>query len=117
MKEINYTPEKMPEGFEGTIKIKVPLARDRLKFLKEVNFKMNEAGEMDISIDDAEKISKMIEIASQYVIDCSIKHIESGTEFKTFEDLESDSDLTNLCIEIGAKILGGFSLSKNLKPL
>jgi len=113
MKEINYTPEKMPEGFEGTIKIKVPLARDRLKFLKEVNFKMNEAGEMDISIDDAEKISKMIEIASQYVIEADIIHTETKTAYKTFEDIESDSDLMSLCIEVGAKILSGFKLSKN----
>jgi hypothetical protein len=115
MKEVEFKPEAFGTDFEGSITIRVPKTRERMQYIKECNFKLNQAGEMDTADNDGmfEKIAKMIEIAERHVVKVDFKHIATGTEYKSFEDIETDSGCDAIVSEVAQKVLRGFGVSKN----
>ena len=102
MKSLEYKPK---EPFTGSIKIKSPSTRQRLKMVKECNFKIDENGDVT-SNDNIDSMLKMYEIASDYISNVNIKH-EDGSAFKSWDKMADDSLCDDLCQEVIQVVMGG----------
>lgn len=105
-----YSPKHLPEGFTGTVSLESPLAPQRMRYIKELNFVAKD-GKIDVGIDDVDKIARMIEIAAMHV-----KHVDICSDtmnITTFEELQSYKEFDGTLVDIASAIIGGMSLSKN----
>jgi hypothetical protein len=108
-----HTVKVDSNGFKGSYTIEVPKFTQRLRYIKECNFKLDASGNLSVSIEESDAIIKMIEIASQHVKELNIEHVESGKKFDSMEQMEYDSDCDGILNEIGAKMLSGVQLGKS----
>ena len=88
MLKTKWKPEA-DSGFEGHVTISVPLYRQRLRYLKECNLKFDDEGKVEIGSDTIDTMLVMLDIAEKHVEEVRLKHVESGVEAKSFEDLEA----------------------------
>lgn len=121
MRVFDYHPQKrevdgnmIDPVFEGVIKVKVPKYCDRLKLMKDANFKISSTGEIDPTVDLLEQAMKMVEIAQSHTESVKLKRVDDGFEIKSFEDLEYDKDGSDLINEIANFVIGGGRLGKPL---
>lgn len=95
-------------------KIEMPNPSERFELYKSLKLKLNDQGEIDIKNADPFEYSKAIYlIAEKFTKEVSIKHLESGTEFKSVSDLDFFEDSRPIYIAIGQFILKGPKLGKN----
>jgi hypothetical protein len=111
---MEYTPKICQDGgkFEGSVKLKVPHARDKIGFLKTLKFKFDAEGKVQVSQDMTDMLSGMIDIAEEVILESTIKDKESGKSF-TKEDLFYDSTFQELLGEVGKVVIEGMGPSKN----
>lgn len=102
----------MKATWAGKIKIEFPKYTQRLKYIQECQFKLDESGEIKISVDSVDSIVKMIEIARGHVKEVDVTHIKTGYVFTQFEDLEDFQDCQEIINVIAGKILGGIQLGE-----
>lgn len=107
-----------PEGFEGHIEILLPTYADRLQYAAEANFKIGKAedGQNQVEI-NKENLLSMVNIMKkvpEHIKDVKIKHIESGMEFNSKEDMLSDSIFDSVMQEIAGILLNGVRLGGKL---
>lgn len=105
-KVIEYKPET--EGFEGYIKIDMPSYSERLKCLKDINFKVKD-GQVAASSDGIETLLGLLDVAKPRVKEISIKF--NGETYTTWDELDQNcGDLLN---EIASLVMNGEKLGKS----
>ena len=108
MKLFEYVPKK---DFEGSIVLKVPQYKERLKLLKECNFKLGANGDIINNDSQFDSIEKLAEITEKHIEKVNLTC--NGNEIKSVEDLGYYAEGVELLNEVGGLILNGFSLGKN----
>ena len=108
MKLFEYKPKK---HFEGMITIKVPQYKERIKLLKECNFKLGKEGDLESGEGQFDSIEKMIEVTEKHIEKVALVH--GGEEINSVEDLGYYAEGTELLNEVGGLILNGFTLGKS----
>lgn len=109
--EIKYIPESLGEKFKGHVMIKPPLMRERMRYVKECNFKTNQEGSVEISVDNIDVLAKMIELAAPHITKVELE--KDSYKYKSFEELEADSECQSIVMELAGKVFNGFTLGKN----
>lgn len=117
MKEIEVTPQACKkEGaiFEGSVKIKIPTAVQRYKYMADINFQNVNGGDIDaITSNQLLAVSKMIELSVPHYAEVNIKYKDGSGSFKSYEDLASDPSCDEILVEVAGMVLNGFKPSKN----
>lgn len=102
--------------FEGVIELNIPKYTQRLKYIKQCNFKAkkNEKGELEVDagLDSLDSIVEMVEIAKQHVEKVNVRHKESQAVFKSWDELEENPVCDGLLSEIGSMVVNGPVLGK-----
>ena len=109
MRELVY---KCKKPFTGEVKIELPKYTQRLKYIKECNFRINADGEIDEGIDQVDSLIKMIEVAGQHIKSVKVKH-ESGIEVKSYEEMEDFTEFDSLVSELASFVLNGGQVGKS----
>ena len=109
--ELDYKPK---EKFEGVIRINMPRHKDRIKMIRDMNLNgaIKDGQAVVDSTNGMDSAIFMSEKMEQFIISVNVKHIESGTEIKTLEELECFSEGVALINEVGGVIFNGVSLGK-----
>jgi hypothetical protein len=102
MKKVTFKPKK---DFTGQVEISLPSARQRIRYVKECNFKFNSDGEVSV-MDNIDAMEKMYEIAEKHVTKVNLKH-EDGASFKDFNKMADDSLCDDVCQSIIGVVLQG----------
>jgi hypothetical protein len=115
MRTFDFKPDWLElNGFEGSIKLKVPHAKEKAGFLKALKFKFDpKTGEVSASEEITDTLVGMIELAEQMVLEVNLI---KGEKIFTKEDLFYDDHGENfqpLIQEIGNVLINGFKPSKN----
>lgn len=107
--------EEIACPLQGKAEISIPSYQERLKYIKQCNFKSNKSGEVQISGDDMDALSKMIEIAEKHTKTVQMIREEDGTQFNSFQDLSYDSEGCEVINQIAGAIIGGVKLGNGLR--
>lgn len=87
---------------------------ERIDTMKTFSFKLNAEGQVDqTAIDTSEYSKKIYLLVKERVKSVSLKHVESGSEFKSLEEVEFYQEGVELINELGALLLGGLKLGKS----
>lgn len=108
MKLFEYVPKK---NFTGVIVLKVPQYKERIKLLKECNFKLGAEGEVTNNNEQFDSIEKLAEITEKHIERVDLKM--NDQEIKSIEDLGYYAEGVELINEVGGLVLNGFTLGKN----
>jgi hypothetical protein len=120
MRTYDYIPQDktidgtvIPTPFKGSVKIKVPKYTDRLRLMKECNFKVRADGQIDPNTDMIDQAIKMVEVAKKHVLEVDLVRDEDKERFTDFESLEYDSDGSEVINEIANFVMSGGRLGKH----
>lgn len=118
MKEFDWEPQDkedkdgkpLPALFKGKVRLKIPKYRERLKLIKDLQFKVNSSGDVEQGDSAMDNAIQMVEMAAKHVV--TVKLVKKGVkkEFSSVEDLEYDKEGSELINDIANVILGGISL-------
>lgn len=112
-KDGKLVKETIKTEFEGKVSIEVPKYVQRMKYLKECNFKIGEGSQVQMGMESMDSIVKMIELAPKHVKNVSLSHMKSGDKFKKWEDLEEDYRCDQILNQIASVIVNGPQLGKD----
>lgn len=110
----NEAGEVVPASFEGFVKVKVPSFPERCRFPKQLGI-----GDLALSEGDPDKkvasgianlevVAKAAELMEPFLIGVSLKHLKTGTELKSVEDLYSFPQASPIVVEIAGDFINGF---------
>ena len=102
MKQVTFKPEK---DFTGEVVVNLPSARQRIRYVKECNFKFNNDGEVSV-MDNIDALDKMYDIAEKHVNKVTLKH-KDGASFKSFKAMADDALCDDVCQSIISIVLQG----------
>lgn len=97
------------EFFEGTVEIDVPSYVERLRIMKELNFKIVD-GKVETNEDTLEKMAKQVEKLATAVKSVNLKLKKSGEEIKTIDELGFYSEGAAVIMGLSGYITSGFTL-------
>lgn len=104
MKLVDYKPSN--PGFSGTLKIKIPTYKERLKMAKTLSLDKlqdKDAAQLDI-------LDGLIDAVKSHIATIDLKF--AGEVFKTVDDLDYFKEGTDLLTEISQVLINGISLGK-----
>lgn len=113
LKEFSKSQKKENKDFvdvEGKLVLVIPTYRQRLKMIKECNFKMNEKGEVSTGLDSLDSIVNLLDAAKPYFKKIDLKCGEAHV--KTFEDMESYPEFDTLLTAAAMAVLNAGKLGK-----
>ena len=115
MRTFEFKPEWLEKnGFEGSVKLKVPHYKEKIGFLKDLKFKFDmKTGEASANEDVIDMILVLAEISEKMIIEANLT---KGEKKFTKEDLFYDDHGENFqeLIQLtGNFIIEGFKPSKN----
>lgn len=58
---------------------------------------------------------KSFEYVSKFLLEVSLKNLETGNEYTSFDDMRHDSRNDEVCQELVAFVVQGYRVTKNLK--
>lgn len=107
-------------SFEGFVEMRPPFVEERWEYLEAASLlqdgeQMNSENlsQMD-QIGMARKLVKsVIPHLGKHVLSVDLKHKESGSEIKSYDELRADPDAMPILIELASLLLRGFKPSKN----
>lgn len=102
-------------SFKGSIKVRIPTYPERLRLIKEMNFKFNEQGKLDAQADLIELSLRFSEIAEKYTENVDLYRMIKGQklEYKSLEELGYDSEGVPLITEVGKMVINGIQLGES----
>jgi hypothetical protein len=113
MKEMKYIPKgKHAEVWEGSVLIKLPRYRERLKLVRDAGFKPSGDGTMSADSDGLAMMDKLLEATEKNIVKMELIHKESGEKFESMEDLECYAEGVELLSDIGNVLLSGLRLGE-----
>lgn len=114
--EIKWTVPAPLEGepeFDGYCLIDMPGYVDRVKLIKELNFKVDNDGNVEGDImSQMDVMEKLFDVAKKYVKEVAVKHLKSGAELKTVDELGFYANTQKVLIQVGGLILSGPQLGE-----
>lgn len=109
MREISFDLTKYKD-IKGELILEIPKYRDKLKLIKECNFKVSNEGTVNISADAIDSMIKLIDMTEKYFKKINLKC--GKIEVKNFEDMESHPEFDSLISEAATAILNSGRLGK-----
>lgn len=116
MDTIKYVPEQAKGKkpiFSGYIEVTQTTFDERMMFVEECNFKMDDSGEMAETSKQIGSIRKAVSLSKQFYKSVHLKHIKDKIEYKTFDDLSYDSECAAVLAEVAGIIARGTRPGKN----
>lgn len=114
MKKINFKSTTKNEAgeliFEGSYQIEMPKFTERLKIVQELD-SLRESG--NANTDALALACHMAELSEKYICGMNLKHVESGEEFNSFEELEYCEEVGIISSEVFKHLTKGKSLGKS----
>jgi len=98
------------EGITGKLILTIPTYRQRLKIIKECNFKINEQGDVNVGTETLESMVKLIDLAEPHFKKIDLKFGE--IHVKNFEQMESYTEFDTLITEAATAVLNAGKLGK-----
>lgn len=105
MKIVDYRPKN--EGFSGTLKIKIPTYKERLKMAKTLSLQKLS----DKEADQFGILEGLIDAVKDHIAEIDLKFADES--FKSADDLDYFEEGTQLLTEIGHMLINGITLGKN----
>ena len=102
--------------FDGTYKIEMPKFTERLKIVQELQAIQSADVDGKDETNALDVACKMGEMAEKYICGLSLKHVGSGEEFNSFEDLEYCEEVALISAEVFGHLTKGKTLGKTSKP-
>lgn len=102
MREVVFEGKK---DFEGKVVVTLPLFAQKLKYIKECNFKTNKKGEVEVGLEQLDSLIKMIEIAEKHIKSVEMKC--GDIVAKSWEDLNSNPEFEPIIPEIATLVING----------
>ena len=96
-------------GFEGNVSIEIPSMRERLMLAKELAYDIKE--EVN-ALDNIERMLKILDVCEKYIKTVDLLHVESKKEFKSWNEMQSDSLCDKIIEKISAYIISGGKLGE-----
>lgn len=114
--DIDGVISQVKAQIHGHVEIDVPKYTQRLKYIQECKFKLDEKGMIKVDMSGLDSIVKMIEFAKKHITNVDLTNSETGMKYTKFDDLEDDNSCDTILNDIGGVILSGVKLGKSLKP-
>lgn len=122
--EVTFEPEALkpkdgqPPAYKGTVTLRMLSYDERLDLYEAYGAETGEAG--DDTGEDKKKGMRFMrwvaKRAKDRVAHLSITRLEDGFEFKTFDELNYDSDMASVITEISTRLIGKFQVGKRSTP-
>lgn len=98
---------------EGSVEIDLPKYVQRLKYLREANFRINQDGTVSETVDNLEVTIKAIELAEKHIKKVDLTVIETGDKIKSVDEMQYSPYCEECLTEIGFLVLNGPQLGKH----
>lgn len=111
--QVKYIPEVCKgEGatFEGSLEIKVPSFDQKYQYIEDAGFELGEDGAVAGGMKNMKAIRAMVRFSKDHYVNVDLKRKSDGKEFKSFDDMQYDSDCDSILIEVAGKLMHGFKL-------
>ena len=102
---------KCEKPYKGEVVIEVVRYKDRLRYIKECNFKIDSTGNVEIGGDQIESFIKMIELAEKHVKKVDVKH--GDIHATSFDEMQDYLEFDNLVSLVASAVLNGGSVGKS----
>jgi hypothetical protein len=116
MKSYKWVPD-LKEGdkliFEGHVILDIPLPKKRIELISNLQFEVDSEAKIKMQSNQIEQFLKMELICKEHIKEIDLKHVESGIEIKSLEDLEPYYEYMTFIGACGNVILSGIKLGKN----
>lgn len=109
MREIDFNL-KEHKGITGKLILTIPTYRQRLKMIKECNFKMNEKGEVNVGLETLDTLVKLLDLTKPHFKKVDLKCDDVCV--KSFDEMESAPEFDNLLTAAASAILNAGKLGK-----
>ena len=113
-KTLEINGGQVESAFEGEILLQAPKYVERIAYFKELALLSGKVLDAANTEENAERVSKMIDIARKHIVKVNLKRKDDGIVFSSIDDLEFDSDGGDILIQVCAYLLEGARLGKNL---
>jgi len=103
---------KKENPFTGTMKIKIPKYKERMKLLRDLNVGFDKDGEVETSkgTQGVDSAIRMIELAEEHLVSLDLTHKPTKESIKSLDDLEYCEEGTIIINQIGQAVLTGAKL-------
>lgn len=112
---IKYVPKQAQgEGalFSGFLELETPKNTSRLELMSMMNIQIGQDGvELMKTTKDLAQLAPLLSHSKKFYQKVELK--KGDVEYKSFDDLDADSDCMNLMIEVLMLFMGGYSPGKN----
>lgn len=92
---------------EGTVEVEVPKYIQRLKYLKDANFKINSDGSVGNDVDNLDLTIRAIELAEKHIKKVDLTVVETGEKIKSVEEMQYSPYCEQPLTEIGFLVING----------
>ena len=111
MRYIDYDVKRYEEyGITGTLTLRVPTYRERLRIMKECNLTINENGVVKKNSDMVDNVISLLDSTQPFFEKIDLKC--GNIEVKTYEEMESYSEFDLLISDASAYLLNVGKLGK-----
>jgi hypothetical protein len=108
--EYTWSPSE-DSGLSGSVVIDIPTLKEQFKLIREVSITPTD-GKMDIS-SQLDVVEKQVENCAKHIKSVKLKHIKSGKEIKSLEDMLMYKQTREIVIgEISSLLMNGIDLGK-----
>ncbi len=98
------------KNIKGELIIGIPKYRQRLKMMKDCNFKLSEDGSVNVSTETLQSIITLTDMAQEYFTKVDLKC--GDIHVKSFDEMENYSEFDGLISECATLILNAGKLGK-----
>jgi len=117
MKTVKFVPSQCQgetPTFEGFIEMRMPTFDEKFGILEDIELKMTD-GEVDVSNSQSnmKTLRKAVKLSQGFYKMVALKHIKTGEEYKSFDEMTCDEKCHPILIEVGMALLGGFKMGND----
>jgi len=92
---------------EGTVTIELPKYIERLKYMRDANFKISANGQLSGDVDHLEVAIKAVELAEKRIKEVNLTIVSTGVKVTTVDQMQYSSECSDALSEIGFLIING----------
>lgn len=114
--EVVYVPTQAKGEdavFSGSVTLKAPSFDERFEYLELTGFDAQSDGSVESKMRQLKAIRKSVQLSKAHYIKVDLKHLPSGAEFKSFDEMVMDPVCDTVLMEVGALMVGGIRPGKN----
>ena len=99
--------KKIESSLEGIVEVDIPKYVQRLKYLKEANFKINSDGSVDQKTDSLGITIKAVELAEKHIKKVNLTVRGTDKKIKSVDEMQYSPECEMALTEIGFLVLNG----------